>query len=235
MFSLLRNRFGVPGVISVIALVFAMLGGAYAANDNGSGNATASAKAKKGPRGPRGPRGPEGPQGPAGPAGPAGSAGLRGPEGPEGAQGAVGPKGATGNAGPKGDTGATGPEGSPWTAGGTLPSGKTETGSWLVSRENEAGGGAYTALSFPLPLPAPLSQEEKVHVLAVGEGGTADCPGTYAAPKAAPGNACLYTNVSNLLNSLGAAKSNVGGLLLAAQFEEGPEAVAFGNFAVTAP
>ena len=33
MFSTLRTRFGIPGVISVIALVFAMLGGAYAANN----------------------------------------------------------------------------------------------------------------------------------------------------------------------------------------------------------
>ena len=48
MFSTLRNRFGIPGVISVIALVFAMFGGAYAAsNSSGGGKATASAKAKK--------------------------------------------------------------------------------------------------------------------------------------------------------------------------------------------
>ncbi|HKB50891.1 MAG TPA: hypothetical protein VKC63_05620, partial [Solirubrobacterales bacterium] len=67
MLSPLRNRFGIPGVISVIALVFAMLGGAYAASDNGSGKATASAKAKAGPRGPRGKTGPAGPAGPAGP------------------------------------------------------------------------------------------------------------------------------------------------------------------------
>jgi hypothetical protein len=51
MFSTLRTRFGIPGVISVMALVFAMLGGAYAANSpSGGGKATASAKAKKGPR-----------------------------------------------------------------------------------------------------------------------------------------------------------------------------------------
>jgi hypothetical protein len=60
MLSPLRNRFGIPGVISVIALVFAMLGGAYAAsNSNDDGKATASAK--KGPRGPRGKPGPPGP------------------------------------------------------------------------------------------------------------------------------------------------------------------------------
>ena len=42
MLSPLRNRFGIPGVISVIALVFAMFGGAYAAtNSNDGGKATA--------------------------------------------------------------------------------------------------------------------------------------------------------------------------------------------------
>src|SRR5260221_553574 len=69
MFSPLSNRFGIPGVISVIALVFAMLGGAYAASSNsGGGKASASAKAKKGPRGPKGATGPAGPAGPPGPA-----------------------------------------------------------------------------------------------------------------------------------------------------------------------
>jgi len=52
MLSPLRNRFGIPGVISVIALVFAMFGGAYAASNSGdgptaSGKATASAKRGK--------------------------------------------------------------------------------------------------------------------------------------------------------------------------------------------
>lgn len=46
MFSVLRrNRLGIPGLISVIALVFAMGGGAYAANGDGAG---ASAKNRKG-------------------------------------------------------------------------------------------------------------------------------------------------------------------------------------------
>jgi hypothetical protein len=33
----LRNRFGLPGLIAVVALVFAMIGGAYAANQPGHG------------------------------------------------------------------------------------------------------------------------------------------------------------------------------------------------------
>jgi hypothetical protein len=108
MFSPLRNRFGIPGVISVIALVFAMFGGAYAAsNDSSPGNATASAK--KGPPGPRGKQGKPGKAGatgPAGPAGPQGPAGAKGDKGDNGSAGADG-KGAetisfTGSKGPIG-------------------------------------------------------------------------------------------------------------------------------------
>lgn len=96
MLSPLRNRFGIPGVISVIALVFAMLGGAYAAsNDSGSSKATASAKAKKGPRGPKGPAGPAGAAGPAGPQGPAGPAGAKGDKGDTGSAGGPGAAGAS--------------------------------------------------------------------------------------------------------------------------------------------
>jgi len=103
MFSTLRTRFGIPGVISVIALVFAMFGGAYAAsNSSGGGKATASAKAKKGPRGPKGATGPAGPVGPAGPAG------LAGPAGPKGDTGAKGEKGDPGTDGTDGVDGEPG-------------------------------------------------------------------------------------------------------------------------------
>lgn len=95
MFSTLRTRFGIPGVISVIALVFAMFGGAYAASNNssGAGKATASAKAKKGPRGPKGPKGPKGDPGPAGPTGPQGPAGAKGDTGAPGTNGTNGTNG----------------------------------------------------------------------------------------------------------------------------------------------
>jgi hypothetical protein len=62
MLSHLRSRFGIPRVISVIALVFAMLGDAYAAtNSSSGGKATASAKGKQGPRGKTDKTGPAGP------------------------------------------------------------------------------------------------------------------------------------------------------------------------------
>ena len=179
MFSLLRNRFGIPGVISVIALVFAMFGGAYAASDNsGGGKATASAKGKPGPRGPRGKTGPAGPAGPAGAQGAAGANGKDGSNGTDGAPGKDGEDGVSAegtsfgpteeplsepceenggvefqSAGP--DTYAcNGEEGSPWTVGGTLPSEETETGAWFANGTGATG--ATTAISFPIPLASAL-------------------------------------------------------------------------------
>jgi hypothetical protein len=97
MFSTLRTRFGIPGVVSVIALVFALIGGAYAASSSNDGkNAAASAKKKKAQRGPKGPRGATGPAGAAGPAGPVGPAGAKGDAGAAGANGAAGAAGAAG-------------------------------------------------------------------------------------------------------------------------------------------
>jgi hypothetical protein len=97
MLQTLRTRFGIPGVISVIALVFALVGGAFAANNlassKGGGKATASAKAKRGPRGPRGPKGDAGAPGPAGPQGPAGADGKAGANGAKGETGAAGAPG----------------------------------------------------------------------------------------------------------------------------------------------
>jgi hypothetical protein len=165
----LRNRFGIPGVISVIALVFAMLGGAYAASQNGTGKATASAKAKKGPRGPKGATGPAGPAGAQGPAGANGkdgsngtngsngAAGATGPAGPTGPAGATGATGATGTAGAKGATGATGATGEAGETGftETLPEGMTETGAWSYGATSTPGEIQVTA-SFAIPLAAPL-------------------------------------------------------------------------------
>ncbi|MGC1850832.1 MAG: hypothetical protein WA687_00160 [Solirubrobacterales bacterium] len=163
MLSPLRNRFGIPGVISVIALVFAMFGGAYAASDNGNDGGKATASAKKGPRGPRGPKGPAGPAGAQGPAGPAGAKGDTGAAGANGQNGAPGKdgtspsgtgfagsktvgsvtcteggieyKGATTNLVCNGKKGADGQTG--FTE--TLPSGKTETGVYGVLGEVENG------------------------------------------------------------------------------------------------
>ncbi len=200
MLSPLRNRFGIPGVISVIALVFAMFGGAYAATNDG-GKATSSAKGKPGPRGKPGKPGPAGPQGPAGPAGPAGPPG---PQGPKGDKGDTGPKGEKGEKGPKGDKGT---EGDPWSVGGVLPTGKTETGAWAFGPVAEGGLGGFkinrVPISFNIPLNASLDEAHVHFINSAGEeitgldaDGTAPstpCTGSAANPTAPAGHLCVYT------------------------------------------
>jgi hypothetical protein len=210
MFSIFRNRFGAPGVISVIALIFAMFGGAYAASNGGSGNATTSAKAKKGPRGPRGKTGPAGPAGPAGAVGPAGPAG---PKGDPGAQGAEGKPGTPGTNGTNG-TFSTEP----------LPAGETLTGAWIAS--GGKGDTSWASISFPIQVsPAPTLYWEPP---ALGGGGfkiapggsvslltaeeiEAKCPGSATEPKATPGAVCVYPEKeSEAFPSLGYVSTNLG-------------------------
>jgi hypothetical protein len=214
MFSTLRTRFGIPGVISVIALVFAMFGGAYAAsNSSNGGKATASAKAKKGPRGPKGATGPAGPVGPQGPAG------AQGAKGDAGANGSAGSPGTTGSPGKSVVTasespgihcdeggasvevegtpvskkyvcnGEEGPAGSPWTLGGTLPVGSTETGTWAISSKPVGvQEGNVSSISFPIQLAAGLD-ESHVHYV-TSPGGA--CTGSALNPTATSGNLCVY-------------------------------------------
>lgn len=193
MFSMLRMRFGIPGAIAVCALVFALLGGAYAASDSSGGKAAAFAKSKRGQRGPRGVTGPAGPAGLAGSQGAAGTNGKDGVNGVNGQDGAAGTPGApgvpgksvlasgelpgancenggarfevegsgikhyacNGKDGANGATGATGATGAPWPVPGTLPSGATETGMYLLSK------GVSAAISFPIPLAAPIEEEPR--------------------------------------------------------------------------
>ncbi|HMJ72397.1 MAG TPA: hypothetical protein VK471_03415 [Solirubrobacterales bacterium] len=221
MLSPLRNHFGIPGVISVIALVFAMFGGAYAATN--TGKATSSAKAKKGPRGPRGPAGPAGPAGAQGPAGPAGAKGDKGDSGNAGAAG----KNAeavsfTGSKGPIGGVtcnegglevksasattlvcnGKKGATGSPWTAGGVLPTEQTETGTYLIGSETGTGtfvGYAQATISFPIPLPAQLASSHTIYNADPGTEVDEKCesedhPGNAGVenPEASPGYLCVF-------------------------------------------
>jgi Collagen triple helix repeat (20 copies) len=224
MFSTLRTRFGIPGVISVIALVFAMFGGAYAAsNSSGGGKATASAKAKKGPRGPKGAKGDTGPAGPAGPQGPAGAKGDAGAAGANGKDGTNGTPGAGGTSvtseefnttkdghcvvggskftaasgstyacngeeGIDGPPGPPGPEGSPWTDGGVLPPGESETGTYSFGPFGTGVTQARLPISFPIPVPGPVVTT----YLKPTDEPTAGCPGTVEEPKAQPGNLCIY-------------------------------------------
>jgi len=194
-----------------------MLGGAYAANNSGDGNATASAKkAKKGPRGPKGATGPAGPAGLAGPQGPAGANGNDGANGSNGSNGATGNTGATGTSvnsfteppGLKCEeggskfvagasttyacNGANGENGSPWTLDGTLPPNATETGNYVASAEVGTGtleGYAFDAISFNVPLKEGLDSE---HVIFVSGPGHETCTGSPGNPTAPSGYLCVY-------------------------------------------
>lgn len=184
----------------MIALVFAMFGGAYAASNSSGGKATASkTKTVKGPRGPKGAAGPAGPAGPVGPQGPAGANGKDGSNGTNGtngtstttaaysgsecANGGVEVKSASPTAyvcnGEDGQTGFT----------ETLPSGKSEHGVWNYN----LNAGNKVPVSFPIPLAAGAA----VHFMPLGGQPTEECPGTATEPAAASGNLCVYQAVSS--------------------------------------
>jgi hypothetical protein len=206
MFQRIRKHFTPSTAIAFLALVFALTGGAFAASSHSGGGSgshatlTASAaKAKPAPKGKAGPRGPAGAKGATGAAGPAGPAGPQGPAGAAGAAGGKGETGATGTGvegkegkeGTPGKEGAKGKEGSPWTAGGVLPAGKTETGTFAAQ-----GTEIYIPIPFTIPVAGsasitkafigPLTQGEPIPAFCAG--------GSVGEPAAEPGALCIYTN-----------------------------------------
>jgi Collagen triple helix repeat (20 copies) len=222
MFSKARRHINPTTGIALVALIFALTGGAYAASSHGgSQRAQASAstgragsnpavaakksKSKGGARGPAGPKGASGPAGPAGSTGPTGStgpAGATGPAGPTGGVGPQGPQGAQGEKGIQGEPGKNGTNGKNGTTGftKTLPEKETETGAWAF--EPVTALYERVAISFPIPLAAELPAEH-VHFIneragvQVEEPGektpiSSACPGTVHEPKATPGNLCVY-------------------------------------------
>ncbi len=212
MFSRFRNQFSSAAlVLSILALVFALMGGAYAASQTNS-------KKGKVAQGKRGPRGLTGKQGAVGPKGDPGAPGAIGPKGDPGAPGGQGNPGTQGNPGIAGKSvkvtaiavggakcdergGAevevegelasaqkvcNGEKGEPWTAGGTLPHGATEKGVWAFNGtpgETEGGGDAMVPIGFTIPLSSAFFEgEERVHV-----SGDADF-GDFCGGSADPGN-----------------------------------------------
>jgi hypothetical protein len=289
MLSHLRNRFGIPGVISVIALVFAMLGGAYAANNSGAGKATASAKAKQGPRGktgktgktgPAGPQGPAGAQGPTGPAGAKGDTGVKGDKGDTGNPGSPGAPGGPGAAGKSPEiieafnpgepgcdenggavyevegssekaeicNGKEGKDGSPWSVGGTLPPGETETGAWAATGDEGDTNGVYASASFPIPLAGELDADHVVWAIGFPRPEGCNIPFTGPSkPDAKPGYLCVYpasNGAPALFDHIGDPSLNQelgfeagagrSGAVVVFQAPSEPVALT-GTFAVTAP
>jgi hypothetical protein len=219
MFSRIRRHVSYANVIAVIALVFAMTGGAYAAKKylitSTSQIKPSVLKSLQGKTGPAGAAGPQGPQGPAGANGENGKPGKDGGPGENGRPGGPGPTGPTGGKGTTGVTGAagvTGPEGVCSKANCTLPSGATETGTWntTVYGINNEGETIRSAIPFPVPL-ATLSENAfycnreqttaeageclnaSTDVVEPGSG----CKGTLGEPVAPAGVLCIYTQAEN--------------------------------------
>lgn len=241
MFSFPRKRLRVSPatVIAIVALVLAMTGGAYAAGRY----VITSAKQIK-PSVLKALKGNAGAAGKAGAPGTAGTAGSQGPEGKQGGEGHEGKQGPEGKQGLEGKQGEKGVTGSPWTAGGTLPKGATETGTWGAAAHE---GLEVAALTFQIPLTSPLDGAH-VHYLTLEEvagGAVSQCPGSSAAPTAVEGNLCVYeAELSNPNNGVTPALSGVhdphttgfgagvaGAALQLATTE--PEAIIWGSYAVT--
>jgi hypothetical protein len=235
----IREPFGTAGlIVACIALVFAMVGGAYAAGKLTSKQKKEVEKIAKKFAGKPGAPGATGPAGPTGPVGPAGTPGG---------------KGAAGEPGPRG------PEGSPWTAGGTLPSGATETGSYFAGEENNAisSGNVTAVVSFSIPLATGteeaffvptcngLSGGELTACEQQREEAEEHCPGTPKEPSAEPGAFCMYEGPftigtlkpgSTFITEPGnfALGAGTAGAFFNAAYESGANARSVGTWAVTA-
>lgn len=217
----MRKHLTYTNITVTLALVFAMTGGAYAASKyvinttkQINPKVLKSLVGKTGANGTQGPAGPAGPQGPAGTTGAKGETGAAGQNGTPGEKGAQGEKGLAGTngfngsngaKGPAGPIGPIGPTGSPWTAGGTLPTGSTETGQWSFAfKQATEGNQAVTAnMSFPIAL-ANAPSAEHTHLIGAeeGEGEPHEnlpeenskklCSGNHKEPHAANGNLCIF-------------------------------------------
>jgi Collagen triple helix repeat (20 copies) len=253
MFSLIRKRVTYTNAAMVVAIGFAMTGGAYAAGKyiitstkQISPQVLKHLKGAKGPAGPMGPSGPTGPGGPAGPSGPVGPVGPAGKDGVNGANGAsvtnktvaIGEAACNQQGGAELKVGSGAPT---FACNGTtgftetLPSGKTEMGDWTltvpVQDPSTKTSLSYSSISFVIPLKA---EPKSAVFLKAGEGKTAECPGTAAEPKAEPGFLCVYTGLekdvpTNITVSAGNAGARIG-----SNAGGEPGGVAFGVWAVTA-
>jgi hypothetical protein len=205
MFSALRRRLTYTNVGVTLALFFSMSGGALAA---GHYLITSTKQIKpsvlsslKGKTGPAGANGAAGSAGPAGGQGVKGETGATGPQGPEGKEGREGKPGKEGKAGK---------EGSPWTAGGTLPPEKTETGTWSFGATPIEAEGELTfevPISFSIPLEEGIegahshyvTKSEQEHVISAPSP-PAECQGSVEKPSAAPGSLCVYESYTQPSN-----------------------------------
>ncbi len=117
-----------------------------------------------------------------------------------------------------GKEGEDGEEGSPWTKLGTLPPGATETGTWAFNggvqkitvevegqKEEVTVGdteGILVPISFPIPFPFNIKAAHVHYVTGPVFPGTSPCAANGAsAPKADPGELCIYQSGSEGLEN----------------------------------
>ena len=148
---------------------------------------------------------------------------LTGPEGPRGAQGPPGQEGRRGPEGPQGDYPSV------------LPSGQTQKGSYGFASTRAGGGGTFSP-GFEVSYPIPLSFTPEINILKASDSPTADCPGSFADPTAAPGNLCVYAEREDVDLSIEDVPADGRfGFLVFPEAEEGENYEVFGTWAVTAP
>lgn len=222
--SRLREPFGKAGlIVAIVALVAALVGGAYAASASRHHKKAVGLNSKQkkevktiaksfqgnGPAGPLGPTGANGKDGAAGGQGPKGDTGAQGPQGSAGQSGksvAVskiepGEEACEelGGAEVKKEGAASGVEVCNGQTGfaEALPPAKSEYGTWSLHREASGSPGLiFSDISFVIP----YSSEDEgpaIHFVKFEETGVEGCDGKWEQPSAAPGNLCIYEGALN--------------------------------------
>lgn len=214
---------------------------------------------KDGSQGPAGQTGAPGPKGDAGGAGTNGTNGKDGEAGKDGTNGKDGEPGKDGTNGKNGENvnviplskgdancneggakitnlsgtayacnGASGESGD-----GTLPSGRTMRGYWIVEGKQamQVFGSAVTAISFPMPVKVAPTETVLIGDETDSEAEKEKCAGTSEAPSATPGVLCLYVELTFTKVTLAAGTASTFGAGLV--FGETDEAL--GSWAVKAP
>jgi hypothetical protein len=260
VFSRVHQKLGTAGfIISIVALVVALGGGAYAAKSALSGKQKKEVEtiARK-LAGKDGAVGAQGPKGDLGAAGAAGSNGIDGTQGPKGDKGDKGEAGEIANVVPLApgngeghceqggakiynETGAayacngSGGEGGGGEGGWPefLPPGKTETGFYEILGENAVGFSTFkiTVISFPLRLKEAPIQAVYFNASSHTEEEAEHCPGGTGNPEAAPGYACLYLGLTVPEHVATIIATPIGVEILQSE----PAESGFGEWAVTAP
>lgn len=141
---------------------------------------------------------------------------LVGPRGPEGLRGPVGPQGET-------------------ALPATLPSGKTEKGSYGFASTRFEGGAVFSP-GFQVSYPIPLSFSPTINFIKEEGASTANCPGDVSNPTATAGSLCIYAGREDE----GVSIENVPaqgrfGFLMFSEAEQGENYEEYGTWAVTAP